>query len=355
MNNTTVRHFGPSADLPGGMAAVLESYRELPLAPWSVELVATWHPTAPLYSIGPASSAGARLLIDRFSRTRRPSVVHVHLSAGGSFVREGALLLLAARLGVPVVASLHGSSFPTFAAAHPSVVARVLRAADAICALGPSGADLARTVVAGSSTRVVVVPNPVKVPASTTPASATDEVVLFAGEVGTRKGVDTLLEAWSTVHTHRPGARLVVAGPTAGDFQLDLPRGVEYLGAVPRPRIHRLLEVARVAVLPSRAEQMPMFILEAMARARPVVATDVAEVAWTVGDGGRIVPVASPPALAEALIQLLSDSSEAERTGLRSRARIEAMFSESASATHLVQLYDSLTHPPPDDRRCPDA
>ena len=346
MNHTTVRHFGPSVDLPGGMAAVLESYRALPLAPWRVELVTTWHPNARLHSIGPASSAAARLLIDRFRRSGRPSVVHVHLSAGGSFVREGALLLLAAGLGVPVVASLHGSSFPTFAAAHPSVVARVLRAANVVCALGPRGAEVAGTVVAGSTTRVEVVPNPVNVPASTTPASETEEVVLFAGEVGPRKGVDTLLEAWPTVRAHRPRARLLIAGPTAGDFPLDLADGVEYLGAVPRGRVYGLLESARVAVLPSRAEQMPMFILEAMARARPVVATDIAEVAWTVGDGGRIVPVEASAALAEALIELLSDRDEARRTGVCARARVEAMFSESASANRLVQLYDSLTNPP---------
>jgi glycosyltransferase involved in cell wall biosynthesis len=64
-----------------------------------------------------------------------------------------------------------------------------------------------------------------------------------------------------------------------------------------------------ILILPSRLEACPLVVQEAMSRGMPIVATDVGEVAEMLPDQryGRIVPVDSVVALADAVESLLSD------------------------------------------------
>jgi glycosyltransferase involved in cell wall biosynthesis len=186
-----------------------------------------------------------------------------------------------------------------------------------------------------------VVPNPIEAPASVTPAGERPETVLFGGVVDRAKGVDVLIAAWDEVSSARPDARLVIAGPP-GDVMPQATAGVRWLGAVPRGEIRTLLRECRLAVLPSRAEVMPMFLLEAMAEGRPVVTTPIADIPATVGSAGRMVPVEDPAALAAALVDLLSDPATATREGEALRERAVAHFSPSAIARQLESVYDEV-------------
>jgi glycosyltransferase involved in cell wall biosynthesis len=107
-----------------------------------------------------------------------------------------------------------------------------------------------------------------------------------------------------------------------------------------------LLRSCRVAVLPSRAEVMPMFILEAMAEGRPVVTTPIADIPATLGGAGRMVPVEDPGALAGALVEMLSDPAAASREGEVLRARALAQFSPAAVAERLECVYDRVMERP---------
>jgi glycosyltransferase involved in cell wall biosynthesis len=317
------------------MAAVLEALLALPVDGFPAQVVPTWHPDARCWSLG----AVTRALLGLRARDRRRAISHVHLSERGSFVREGAVVLAASLAGSDVVVSLHGADFESFVDRHGRLVRFVLGRASVVCALGPRTAAVVGPLV--PRRRVVVVPNPAAIPPTTTSAGEQDERVLFAGEVGTRKGVDVLLDAWPDVVATRPGARLLVAGPPGDVAERAVP-GVEWLGLLARDEVGRLLEEVRVAVLPSRAEVLPMFVLEAMARGRPVVASDVAEIAWLVGDGGRTVPPEDREALARALVELLASPAAAEAVGRAGRARAEAAFAGPAIADVLRDVYASL-------------
>jgi len=97
--------------------------------------------------------------------------------------------------------------------------------------------------------------------------------VLFAGKVGVRKGVPYLLEAWSQLGLKN--ARLWLAG----GMSLDEPflrrhfGTVEYLGAMPRPKLLELMKEADLLVFPSLAEGFGLVIGEAMAVGTPVLTT----------------------------------------------------------------------------------
>ena len=83
-----------------------------------------------------------------------------------------------------------------------------------------------------------------------------------------------------------------------------------------------------------------MTALEAMACARPVVATAAGGLQHLVpGDGGRKVPPGDSAALAGALRELLSDPQLRRAMGERNRAEIEWRFSWSRVGERLEAIY----------------
>jgi glycosyltransferase involved in cell wall biosynthesis len=297
--------------------------------------VATYDPEASLWSAALWLKALNRIARSRVSRFERWSLTHFHLSERGSFVREGSLLYFASLLGFPTAATLHGADFIQFAGAHPRVVRRILSRADAVISLGPVMAAFLSEDL-GIPSLVVVIPNPIEIPeaATTLPLS---ERVLFAGEIGTRKGVDVLLAAWPIIRQARPAAQLVIAGP-AGDVEPRPVEGVKWVGPQARIDVFGLIEDSSVVVLPSRAEVLPMFVLESMARGRPVVATAVGEVAYAVGEE-HAVTSGDADAFAREVIALLADPQQATERGRALRERAIAIFGTTVVAEQMEQLY----------------
>jgi glycosyltransferase involved in cell wall biosynthesis len=174
--------------------------------------------------------------------------------------------------------------------------------------------------------------------------------ILFAGRMDDQKGVDVLLKALGLLPK---GARLRLAGtgPQQDEYRrlaskLGL-EDVEFLGAVERKRLPWLLGEAQVFVLPSRYENLPLGILEAMACARPVVATRVGGVGEMVEGGveGLLVPAGDPDALAGALGRLLGDAPLRRRMGEAGRARVLARFTWDAVAAETEGFYAELLRP----------
>jgi glycosyltransferase involved in cell wall biosynthesis len=99
-----------------------------------------------------------------------------------------------------------------------------------------------------------------------------------------------------------------------------------------RDDVERVLAAVDVLVLPSHpnVETFPMCVLEAMAAARPVVATRVGSLEEMVDDGrtGWLVPPGDPGALTEALAEAASDPEERRRRGEAGRARVTQDFTE---------------------------
>lgn len=327
-----VTQVGPDPETQGGMASVLRTYRDAGLEGWHMRFLTSYVSGEGLWSAGPAARALIRLSL---TPVRSLGVVHVHISYGGSFVREGGLAVVAS-LRCPVVVTVHGSSFTEFYRRHRRLALLVLRRADAIILLSATH----RTMLpADLRKRAVLVPNTVTDDGREPTAPPTTPQALFAGEVGTRKGVDVLLAAWPQVRLVVPDAVLVVAGPPGDMTPVDQP-GVRFVGALGNAEVREMLQQSRVAVLPSRREAMPVFVLEAMSAGRAVVGTPVGAVEATVGEGGRIVPVGDPEALAAALSRLLAPDGPAHEVGLAARMRYEQEFAAEPSLRRLLGVYE---------------
>jgi glycosyltransferase involved in cell wall biosynthesis len=329
-------HVGPSPADVGGIASVLAAYRRLPSEAHRVAVLPSYLGTARLWSLSWYLRALLALLR---APPQQLGIVHVHLSRRGAFIREGSLLILARLRGCPTCATIHGSCFGLHFNRFRPLYLFVLRRADRVIVLTEETDALLRPHL--GPWRLARVDNPVDVPSPPSPVAATGRVVLFAGQLSRRKGFDVLVAAWRLVLQQVPDAELLVVGPRC-DVDPPVDPSVRYLGVVPREQVPLLLDRARLAALPSRHEAMPVFLLEAMAAARPVVSTDVAAIPSIVGDAGVIVHVGDIGGLADGIVRLLRDPEAAASLGRLARRRVTERHGLDAVSAALGSVYDDV-------------
>jgi glycosyltransferase involved in cell wall biosynthesis len=330
---TVVHHFGPYLGEVGGMASVIQTLSGHNVGADVSYVHSTWSRRSRLRTYWWTLRAAVAIM-----RLPRTAVIHLHMSEGGSFLREGGLGVLARCLRRPTVVTLHGAEFDSSASRHPWLVRRVLRASGVITCLDRRQVPRIEDLAPGR--RVSHVPNPVAIRSDVPDAGTTEPLVLFAGEIGTRKGADVLSEAWHSVRAVLPDARCLLIGP-ATSLELDPQDGLEVRPAAPADEIAELIRRCRCVALPSRAEALPMILVEAMAAARPFVSTPVGGIP-ALSAGGILVPVEDSSALADALIGLLADPQAACELGRAGQIYCEEAQSIRVIDARLRDIYGEL-------------
>jgi glycosyltransferase involved in cell wall biosynthesis len=199
--------------------------------------------------------------------------------------------------------------------------------------------------------KISVVPNAVPVPEAAPAAPTGPPTVLMVAAMRADKGHALVLDAWSAVLAAVPGARLQLAGdgPCRSDLEaqarrLSIDGSVDFLGV--RGDVAALLASASLLVLASYAvECFPYAVLEAMAAGRGVVSTDVAGLPEMVDDGstGRLVPPDDPVALAEGIVEgLTDDRAAAIRWGRAGWERAGQVFPFHAWSRGMGDVFDKV-------------
>jgi glycosyltransferase involved in cell wall biosynthesis len=124
--------------------------------------------------------------------------------------------------------------------------------------------------------------------------------------------------------------------------ELGIEQRTHFLGRC--EKIGALLQVSDVCVLSSKAEGFSNAILEYMAAARPVVATDVGGAAEAIvqGETGYLVESGDDEAMAERIISLLREPDRARAMGERGRRVVEERISCAGQLKRTEELYDKL-------------
>ncbi len=336
------------------MAAVIRGLVDSPLADsYRLDTLSTYVGTAPLRRLLVFCRALVELTI--WSLRGRGRIVHVHATVRGSAYRKSVCVLLAKTLRRRVV--LHVHSGPGDVAnfrerlGRPSVALfrSAFKAADVVIAV--SSASARALEHAYGLTDVAVLPNAAPPgPAERRPdeeQGAPVEAIYLGGFANAAKAGDTLLEALPTVLERAPELRVMLAGPgelpEAGAALLERFPQLSWIGWMDHAAKDDALRRARIFVLSSRSEGLPIALLEAMAYEMAIVSTTVGGVPEVVEDGREalLVPIDDPSALADALVRVAEDATLRAALATAARERVED-FSPSAIAARLDAIYTEL-------------
>jgi glycosyltransferase involved in cell wall biosynthesis len=172
-----------------------------------------------------------------------------------------------------------------------------------------------------------------------------EPLILFVGGDYFRKGLHRLLRAMPLVLKQVPGARLLVIGNDYGyvkTFAHLLARGlpVEFIYGMPRTELYRTYGRARVFVMPSEIEAIPLVSSEATMAGVPPVLSNAGGNPEIVLDGetGFIVPLGDTPLLAKRIVQCLTDRDLSQRL-VRAGQVFLGRFTVAGMVDRLEEIY----------------
>lgn len=318
---------GPVPPPAGGMANQTRQLGELLRAAGArVELLPTNPPYRPAWVAAlKGLRAAFRLLghvLALWRQVGRAQVVHVMANSGWSWHLFAAPAVWVAHLrGVPVVVNYRGGEAGPFLARSSTLVRFTMRRSSALVV--PSG--FLEQVFARHGMASEVVPNIVDTQRFT-PLSRDEDrqrkQLLVARNLEALYGNDVALRALVLVRQRHPDVLMLIAGsgPQEAELkalaeQLSVGEAVRFTGRLDRDEMARLLRSSALSVNPTRADNMPNSVLEAMASGTPVVSTNVGGVPYMVKhrETAWLVPPDEPQALADAVLHLLDNPAEAER------------------------------------------
>lgn len=171
---------------------------------------------------------------------------------------------------------------------------------------------------------------------------AMNRYILFTGTLEPRKGLPTLLDAFSSLRARRPELTLVICGPSGWGSVPSLQRpGIRVLGFVDHRTLDVLYRGASVLACPSIYEGFGFPILEAMARGCPTVISDAASLVEVANGAADLVPIGDSVALAAALDRVLSDPEHRDHLVGLGRQRAMTLTWERSAQAHAA-LYATL-------------
>ena len=329
----------------------------------SVEAPATWvrYPQIP-WNFG-LSTAGrwlyARLLaqVPQLHRRNPIHVIHAHavLPCGH------AAALLAGKLNVPFVVTLHGldvfnSCFQSGVAAEwrRRVSIDVYRAARTVICISNKVQQLLQEGIP-DGVRSTVVYNGTD-PDFFSPALAAEagvpsqpeKEILIVGNLLVGKGHELVLRAIHHLESSFPRlrCRIIGDGPDRARFEalaesLGIAQRVRFLGRRSRAEVAEAMRACSVFALPSRYEGLGCVYLEAMACGKPVIACRGQGIEEIIKHGvnGWLIPVDGPSELVQAFRALLDNPEQCARIGTAARQTIVSRLTLAHQAQQLAAIY----------------
>ena len=237
----------------------------------------------------------------RITKKYKIEIIHAH-----SVIPTGLVSVIVAKIrGCPCVITSHGMDINNFDAKsiHGHLISFSLNHCDK--AIAVSG-DLAETMKSFgiSGNKIVILRNVVNTERFKPYKNMdlrhkygigeNESLILFVGYLDIFKGIFELVDAFYDINTKNKNVKLMMVGtgPKKAELKkkiskLNLNGFVIFTGEIPPFEMHNYYHAADIFVLPSYTEGLPISILEAMACALPVVATDVGGVSEIVKDGSN--------------------------------------------------------------------
>ena len=179
-----------------------------------------------------------------------------------------------------------------------------------------------------------------------------DKDTLLIGAIGRlvwQKGFEYLIKCIPKIIKTFPNVRVLIVGEgqlrdrlEALGAKLEVKDNLVFTGF--RSDIKEILSAIDILAIPSLLEGFPMVTLEAMAMAKPVIATKIDGITEQIIDGesGILIPPKDSGALSSTITNLLKNKEFAKNLGLNARKRVEKEFSIEKMVAETEKVYQSL-------------
>ncbi len=293
----------------------------------------------------------------RALREQRPEVVHLHTCSYGTFWRTWVDAATCRAYRRPYVLHIHGGLFAEFlhglrGLRRWAAVSALRRAARIVVLSETWRTNLTREA---AGLRISVIANAVEPGPSATTARAGSDIV-FVGDLSEVKRPEDLIVAYAALPSELrcKHALVLIGGGTAVRrrllsglvHRLGVQDHVQFAGTLPYETVRARLAQAALFVLPSRAEGMPLALLEAMRTGVPTVATRVGAVPEMAVDGAEalLVDPRRPEALSRAMRRLLVDSALARQLTDAASARVAAGSTPACFRSAVTGMWIEVVH-----------
>ncbi len=312
--------------------------------------------------LSPLRDLRAKSFLQRALREFDPDVVHTHASKAGALGRRAAHKLRAGLVHTFHGHVLEGYFSDVVSAMLISQERRMCGLTDRVIAVSHATAeDLLRLEVTDEA-RLVVIPPGVDLSRLLTiernisrsgglraelELAADDVLVGMLGRLAEVKRVDWGVDVFELLAGRYPKLHLAFFGD--GEKRGQLERRVAELPSDLRPRVHvvgaredrvEVLRAMDILLSTSRAEGMPVSMIEAAAAGIPTVGTPVGGVPELVANERTGYLGQTPDELAFGLDRYLSDAEDRLAAGHRARLRVEDKHSASKLADSLERVYE---------------
>jgi glycosyltransferase involved in cell wall biosynthesis len=277
-------------------------------------------------------------------RAQHAEHLHVHFALGSAVVA----MLARALGGPPWSMTVHGPEDLAAENLHLlSVLANRTHATVAISARAAHSVleavkpRIARVTVIGMGVDEGFLDEP-------TPIDPSGQIACVA-RLEARKGHAILFQAIEKLRDlgHSPRLKLIGDGPLRDQLEAHvksrgLGRQVEFAGWLPERQVKESLDHCRFLVLPSHSEGLPVSIMESFARARPVIASDVAGIPELVRahENGLLVPPGDADALAASIRSFLEmPVTRLFELGMHGRSQVMNRFHSARNAQALIPVW----------------
>lgn len=226
----------------------------------------------------------------------------------------------------------------------------VLRHADHVVAVSPY---VKRTIAPLTSAEISVIFNPVEPKFFDVQKREVRNRMLFVGGIEERKSLETLVHAVQLLKEEIPEVEVHIVGGVRKLLyhqkiqrlvrDLNLDDNIHFLSRLSDEDLIKEYAEASVFVLPSKEESQGIVLVEAMATATPVIATNAGGMPDVVEDGrnGFLVDCRDSKMMAEKISSLLADERMRKNFGRAGREMATEYLPEKISEQHL-QLYRRL-------------
>jgi glycosyltransferase involved in cell wall biosynthesis len=178
------------------------------------------------------------------------------------------------------------------------------------------------------------------------------KIVMFFGTPKLYKGIEDLIEAVSLIENQ--DVVLVVVGINASDqysntllitIQETLPDRFKGFGLQSFEMVPKFLVMADIVVVPQRRNfatmgQMPAKVFDAMAMAKPIIASNISDLPEILDGCGWIVEPENPKQLAEKIQYVLNNPEEAKKMGNKARQKCIEKYSCDVMEEILFKVFE---------------